>query len=181
MPTRTLTKLAGLLIPDNPPALGPGPRAGVLTREEIEREFAAAGPFPRPIAAHAVVLLWHDHLDAAHCLVQDLDTPDGSLVHGILHRREPDYANAKYWFRQTGRHPVTPGLSRAAAAHFAAADPAELRPRLLPGGQWEAAAFVDLCAAAARQPSGAPLPRELTTLQAMEFRTLLDHFLAAGN
>jgi hypothetical protein len=30
----------------------------------------------------------------------------GAFWHGIMHRREPDAWNSKYWFRKVGRHPV---------------------------------------------------------------------------
>ncbi|MDB4868810.1 MAG: hypothetical protein JWR03_3143 [Cohnella sp.] len=58
----------------------------------------------------AALYLWNDSLNAAHDLVQDLETPTGSMLHGILHRREGDYSNAKYWFHRTGDHPAFHGL-----------------------------------------------------------------------
>jgi hypothetical protein len=45
--------------------------------------------------------LWLDrngHWDAAHGVAQDVGTPEGSLIHAYLHRKEGDAANAAYWY-----------------------------------------------------------------------------------
>lgn len=39
-------------------------------------------------------------LDRSHDLSQQLKTPQGSFLHGVMHRREGDYGNAKYWFHR---------------------------------------------------------------------------------
>ena len=44
----------------------------------------------------------------AHDLLQDDNTPEGSWVHAYLHRKEPDPANAAYWYRRAGQ-PVATG------------------------------------------------------------------------
>lgn len=66
-------------------------------------------------ALKALLHLWNDSLDAAHDLVQDMETPTGSALHGIMHRREGDFANAKYWFRRAGDHPAWHGLQARAS------------------------------------------------------------------
>lgn len=53
-------------------------------------------------------------LDRSHSLSQKIETIDGSYWHGIMHRREGDYFNAKYWMRRTSGHPVTEELQRRA-------------------------------------------------------------------
>jgi len=63
----------------------------------------------------AALHLWNDSLDAAHMLVQDLTASTGSALHGIMHRLEGDYGNAKYWFRRAGDHPAWHGLQSRAA------------------------------------------------------------------
>lgn len=64
----------------------------------------------------AALHLWNDSLDAAHALVEHMETPTGSALHGIMHRREGDFDNAKYWFHQAGNHPAYHGLQSRAAA-----------------------------------------------------------------
>lgn len=51
-------------------------------------------------------------LDRSHTISQSIETIDGSYWHGIMHRREGDYFNAKYWMRRTSGHPVTEQLKR---------------------------------------------------------------------
>ena len=45
-------------------------------------------------------------LDASHDISQTVETSDASFWHAIMHRREGDFSNAKYWFRRVGQHPV---------------------------------------------------------------------------
>jgi hypothetical protein len=47
-------------------------------------------------------------LDRSHSVSQSIGDRDGSFWHGIMHRREGDFSNAKYWFRQAMRHPIEP-------------------------------------------------------------------------
>lgn len=50
----------------------------------------------------AGLLLWNGDLDASHTISQHIEDITGSYWHGIMHRMEPDYSNAKYWFRKVG-------------------------------------------------------------------------------
>ncbi|WP_239614875.1 hypothetical protein [Cohnella mopanensis] len=58
----------------------------------------------------AALHLWNDSLIAAHELVQPMNTQTGAALHGIIHRREGDFDNAKYWFQVAGDHPAYHGL-----------------------------------------------------------------------
>lgn len=50
--------------------------------------------------------LYVDQLDRSHDISQSLKNQTGSFWHGIMHRREGDFGNSHYWFRQTGHHPA---------------------------------------------------------------------------
>lgn len=58
--------------------------------------------------------LLNDSLDASHTCSQQVENATGSYWHGIMHRMEGDYWNAKYWFRMAGVHPVQHKLAEAA-------------------------------------------------------------------
>ena len=50
--------------------------------------------------------LWrerHGDWNAAHEIVQDIETREAAVIHAYLHRREGDVSNAKYWYGQAGR------------------------------------------------------------------------------
>ena len=51
-------------------------------------------------------------LDLSHEVSQSNDSAEGSFWHGIMHRREGDFGNAKYWFRRVGKHPVHEELAK---------------------------------------------------------------------
>jgi hypothetical protein len=102
---------------------------------------------PAAIALQAGLFLWHDALDDSHACAQSIEGKgthrSGDYWHAILHRREPDYPNAKYWFRHVGAHPNFSELGRRAEPVLAAAAQ-EWRDRLLRHG-WDPLAFVDFC------------------------------------
>lgn len=153
--------------------LGPErrPEAWPVTevREEVAEACRRAGVGARAaVCLEALVLLWHDHWDEAHGRVQDEPGADAAFVHGILHRREPDYGNARYWFHRVGRHPVQEALADAAAPVLAGR-PA-LPHRLIRDGRWDGMAFIDAVASVSGHPgdSEAEVLRELQRLESLE-------------
>ncbi len=54
----------------------------------------------------AGIWLYVDDLHRSHEISQGIHTPTGSFWHAIMHRREGDFWNSKYWWRQVGKHPA---------------------------------------------------------------------------
>ncbi len=168
-----------LLATAEPSDLGPGPREGVMTEAAVRAAVSRSGPASPELLA--LILLWHDHHEPAHQLVQSLENADASYVHAILHRREPDYWNSKYWFRRVGRHAIFPDLGRRAAEALESRGARTLGAALTPGGQWDPMAFVDACEQAAGPKGRAGKVDEASCLrevQRIEFE-LLTSWLAA--
>jgi hypothetical protein len=121
----------------------------------------------------AGVWLLHDYVDESHTVSQGIDTTSGSFWHAIMHRREGDFSNAKYWFRNVGQHPTFAALGER--AHVAASlrdTDSSLGETRLHGDDWDPLAFVDLCQAVARGQTAA---RELCLdIQQAEWELLFD-------
>ena len=159
-----------------------GPRAPWL-REIIERtQVPGAKQSPTKLAAlKAGLFLLGDFFDDSHACSQSIEGlgahHTGDYWHAILHRREPDYGNAKYWFRHVGRHPVfadlAPSIARqlSAATGSLAATLERWRDRLVSRGHWDPLAFVDLCAAT---ETDAELKEWCMQVQFEEFLLLLE-------
>lgn len=173
-----------LLATASPPGLGPQrrPEAEDLAALESKLDALAARHGlrqPQADLVRALVLLWHDHLDAAHRLVQDLPQREAAWIHAIMHRREPDYWNSKYWWRRVGAPPAFGRLADEATALLSGAKRSDLAARFAPGGRWDPAAFVDACEAAAKPGAADPPRRLLESIQAVEFDVLLRTLLEA--
>lgn len=93
-------------------------------------------------------------LDESHRISQGVESASGSYWHGIMHRQEGDWSNAKYWFRRTGTHPVMAELERET------------------GEPWDPFGFVDACSAASR---GRGDQERASALQMLEWQLLMNH------
>lgn len=123
--------------------------------------------------------LWHDHLEESHRISQSLENETGSFWHAIMHRREGDFSNAKYWYARCARHPALPGIAANAAGLLNPLPAEKEYLRLTAGGQWNGSAFVDLVEHAHRS---ADHPRHAlaVSLQQLEWRLLFDHCTRAA-
>ncbi len=78
-----------------------------MTLDEFRKTLAEKSP-PRELSP-SLRAMWEDangNWNAAHAIAQDIDTRAGSWIHGYLHRKEGDLANAGYWYRRAEQAPA---------------------------------------------------------------------------
>lgn len=151
LPLPAESPIAPLIDSDRLMDLGPG-RPVLTMKSELDQLDAESICAPHSVAdptmadcCLAGLWLYYDFLDPSHRISQNIGTDSGSYWHAILHRREPDSWNSKYWFRRVGAHPVFPELCRH-AQRAAAEQPDLPETRFLKSQpRWDPFAFVDLC------------------------------------
>lgn len=143
-----------------PASLSDGPRNSdlidLLNDPAIAQQLVDVPEHRQPECLSGLWLLAGD-IDRSHTISQDISNSEGSFLHGIMHRREGDYGNAKYWFRRVGSHPVFDQLAEMSSSY---GDPVE---------------FVDACSLAARG-KGADYD-ECVHLQWVEWQALMAYCL----
>ncbi len=151
-----------------PAGLDQGPRIGVMSVSAVQqllRPVVVRCSPERRDAILSLALLWHDAHDAAHALCQAHEgDPDCDYVHALLHRREGDFGNAKYWFREVGQHSAYVPLAQSAQA--------QVVPGCVLRGVWQPAAMVDACAQAVRRQNAVENSALIIALQRQEFSIL---------
>lgn len=134
-------------------------------------------------ALRAGLLQVHDQLDHSHQFSQSIEgegrNAAGDYWHAIMHRREPDYGNSKYWFRRVGEHPIFPELASIAFPLFDQCDDlsaTQWKSRIT-GNGWDPMAFVDLCQHVARDELS-PLGVTAREVQWLEMLLLMEQTYA---
>ncbi len=144
-----------------------------LEAATLDTAFAPHGFKDRTMAQACLSAIWlrFDFLDRSHSISQEIHNSTGSFWHGIMHRREPDYDNAKYWFRRVKRHPVFAPLCSAAKKNATAVKSDSRVDFLQRQTEWDAFAFVDLVAACQPHSASEELCRQI---QRLEWELLFD-------
>lgn len=101
-----LASLSSLLPPGEAMAGLMMPMRGNPSPESI----AIVEGLPVSSALRALAWLYLDELERAHNLCQAMPDATGAAIHAIVHRREGDFGNALYWWRQAGEHPALQSL-----------------------------------------------------------------------
>ncbi len=114
---------------------------GFSPAREAIRSPKPAELFAKPVvrsdeaqAALAGLWLWHDWLDESHTISQGIHSKTGSLWHAILHRREGDFSNSKYWFAKAAGHPAIAAVATRAAEIVRESKHAQRVSSVLSGG-----------------------------------------------
>jgi len=94
-------------------------------------------------------------IDRAHEIVQDGKRGTAAYLHGVVHRLEADYWNAKYWFRQVRDEPLLKSIGNEIIVTL---DDSRCREvamelKLIQSNQFQFDAFVDACAELTKTPS----------------------------
>ena len=116
--------------------------------------------------------LWHDYLDESHRIAQQIETPTGSFWHAIMHRREGDFSNSKYWYARCTAHPALKVLAAQAGAvvhHL----PADKRILKIVMSGWNPNGLVDLVEDVHDKPDD-PRHETAVRLQMLEWRVLFE-------
>jgi hypothetical protein len=169
--------------------LGPG-KPVVAERKRLENLSIETALAPHPVkdrtsAEACLAGLWlrFDFLDESHEISQSIRNATGSFWHGIMHRREPDYGNAKYWFHRVGPHPAFPTIQDAVREYALNDGAAEIKAEpaaafLASSANWDPFKLVDLVESASRgRTKCAKLCREV---QRIEWEALFDFCFAAA-
>ena len=175
-PARDLLKLNVTDAYTNLVVTGAGNAQAYPLLTQLTPQNVLSSPSKDPDESAALVAglwLWHDFLDESHKIAQQLQTPSGSMWHAIMHRREGDFSNSKYWYARCENHPCLPTLA-AQANEVINPFPADKQILKLTAHGWNSDAFVDLVEAVCDRPDD-PRHKLAIALQQLEWRVLFDH------
>lgn len=88
-----------LLARDPLPPLKPGK---LIYSQELKFQIASLND---PPLVKAALHLANDDVESCHDIAQDHNSPNGMLLHAVLHRREGDHWNSIYWLNRV-KHPL---------------------------------------------------------------------------
>jgi hypothetical protein len=159
---------------DSPPDIGPKKRDPSLIQSLSSlqpSDLNQLQPQGLTKTCWSALLLWVDDLEASHDVSQAIPGREGSYLHGLMHRREPDFSNAKYWFRKVGSHPIHTELAKWIHTFIIC----EEVTHQLNLKDWSPDQFVDLCEAKSASPG--EVRDTLNAIAAAEWFLLFDHCL----
>ena len=142
----------------------PTPDPQLLAQVDAITDSDLPGLPERQKAACVRALLWYvaGNLNAAHEIVQPMSGPDGAYIHGMIHRVEGDFDNARYWFSRAAAHPASAEIYRHAVVNSQAIAKHPL---------WDPSYVTDLV----EQSRRTGISEELITVLRIEFEELFNY------
>ncbi|SEB77262.1 hypothetical protein [Paenibacillus sp. GP183] len=134
-------------------------------------------------AIQSGLYLWNENLESSHVISQEITSPTGSYWHGLIHRMEGDFSNAKYWFNDARHHPISTQLVSSLRAYLtmeqlAKLDNETLRSKLevlVASPVWNPAVFVDAVALQLMHVQDSLAEEWLRQIQYLEMKLLLNY------
>jgi hypothetical protein len=160
---------------------GPTPKMARDLLEGVTPDQLLAGPGKSAAYADAMLAglwLWHDGLEESHRISQSISDSTGSFWHAIMHRREGDFSNSKYWYARAAGHPVLATIAGSAGALVNRAPADKELLRVVADG-WNPNAFVDFVESVSADEGDVRYPIAVQ-LQQMEWRVLWEHCARGG-
>lgn len=151
-------------------------------QEQIE-ELNSLGSSTENLTLIAALHLRNDSLDISHSYAQQIEHDiTGAYWHGIMHRMEGDYSNAKYWFWQARKHPVMQRVKEKVAEWLeqngqATDNRSDEIVQSFQHGGWNSESFTDLVQISPKLNE--ETRQILVHIQAIEIATLFQYTLAA--
>ena len=167
------------LMPLAPAAPWGGPGLELLKKATARQLFDNARVVSAETAecVRSALFLYFSALDESHEISQGIQSSTGSFLHGIMHRQEPDFGNAKYWFRRVPSHDIFPALREACLKLFETQDSSAAK---LLGGEieekprWDPQWFIDQCEAT-HGGGSADFEQRLMEIQLLEWQLLFEY------
>ena len=122
-------------------------------------------PSDAPVGlVRAGLFYYHNALDDAHKQAQVDEGDLAAYWHGMIHRREGDFENARYWMRRAGEQPVFQEMQHRAS---------DAAPHMGRQSNWDPYLFIHLCEQ--YKYGEHEYRKEIGHLQKVEFAVMFDY------
>ena len=153
---------------DEPLPTEPADYELVIRLREADDAKVFGDPAPNPGAPTALVraglFYYHNALEDAHKEAQKGEGDLASYWHGMVHRREGDFENARYWMRRAGEQPVFQEMQHRAS---------DGSPHMSRQANWDPYLFINLCEQ--YKYGEVEYKKEIGHLQKVEFAAIFDY------
>ena len=153
---------------DDPLPSEPTDYERVIRIREATDEAILGGVQPLPQAPlpllRAGLFYYHNALEDSHREVSKTESAAASYWHGMVHRREGDFDNARYWMRRTGEHPTFQEMQSRAS---------DASPHMAKQMGWDPYLFIHLCEQ--YKYGETDYKKEIGHLQKVEFSVIFDY------